>query len=91
MDRDKNRIKEIIDSDPNFIYDMEIFLYILCSDMNIIKYIFEYSEKINKKININKCVTFSTEMFEYKNYLKKHNYVFKKCTYVKKISYVFTD
>jgi len=74
---DKQGIIKIIDRYTNFLNNCDILYCFLSAKIEIIKFIFEYCEKINKKLNISIVWIFyngSTEFIEYMIYLKKHNY-----------------
>ena len=67
-----------------------LFYYFTNSDINIIKFIFEYYEKINKKFDeiiFYKHIDLPLYMCEYIIYLKKHNY----CVNTKDIKPVCTS
>jgi len=76
----RERIIDIINNDSNFIDDTEIYLNFLYSRIEEVKFIFEYCEKINKKINLDDIVYsfLSDVVWTYIKYLRKHNYSLKR-------------
>jgi len=82
--RDKTRIKEFIDNNSYVKATGYIFQYVFFFDLETIKFIFEYYEKINRKIDtlniiiglktITRPNTTTIKVLEYLKYMKKHNY-----------------
>jgi len=75
----KTNMKYIIDKNPDFEYKLNIFISCVFFDFETIKFIFEYYEKINRKIEIEYMFmgiasVREKKVLDYLKYLKKHNY-----------------
>jgi len=76
---DKTSIKKLIDDNPDVISKQQILKYITNCKLDTTKFVFEYYEKINKKIVFD-CVHYGLtnikkdKTLDYLKYLKKHNY-----------------
>ena len=73
----KHEIIEIINTKTDLIDCNCIIHYLINIDIEIVKFIFEYCEKINKKIDasnilLDYCVSY--DLWKYILFLKKHNY-----------------
>ena len=74
---DRDYLMKRIDSKLNFLDNLEITHKFSHSRIEIIKFTFEYCEKVNKKINLDSLYVFeysSNELRKYLQYLRKHNY-----------------
>ena len=82
-DGNRQEIINIINNNQDIINDIGKMYYFIHMDIEILKFIFEYCEKINKKIYFDGVVVCGifilNDAWKYIHYLIKHNYNIIPC------------